>query len=397
VIAVVTLQSAFIVALLLQARRRRRAEEALRESEERYRDVVEAQTDLICRYLPDTTLTFVNEPYCRYFGRGRAELVGTKFIDLVPEPERGAALRYIESIIAGPRAEPHEHQVLRPDGSTGWQQWMDYAIRDANGQVVEFQGIGRDITELKRAEMEAQERRAEVTHLTRVGILGELSWALAHELNQPLTAILSNAQAAHRLLARPSVDLMEVGEILEDIVVDDLRAGAVIARLRTLMKKGETSFQLLDLNEVATEVLALVRSELIERHVAVTPLLTPGLPGARADRVQVQQVLLNLLLNACDAMSAKRPAERMLTVSTALNGEGLLLVSIADRGSGVRPDAAERLFEPFFTTKPHGLGLGLSICRSIIAAHGGRLWADNNPDGGATFTFALPGWQGDAR
>ncbi len=396
VIAVVTLQSAFIVALLLQARRRQRAEESLRESEERYRDVVEAQTDLICRYLPDTTLTFVNEPYCRYFGRSRAELVGTKFIDLVPEPERGAALRYVESIIASPRAEPYEHQVLRPDGSTGWLQWMAHAIRDGNGQAVEFQGIGRDITELKRAQMEAQERRAEVTHLTRVAILGELSGALAHELNQPLTAILSNAQAAQRLLARPSVDLVEVGEILEDIVTDDQRAGEVIARLRALMKKGEASFQPLDLNDAATEALALTRSELIERHVAVTTRLTPGLPGARADRVQVQQVLLNLLLNACEAMGANGPAERMLTVSTTLNGDGLLLVSIADRGSGIRPDAAERLFEPFFTTKPHGLGLGLSICRSIIAAHGGRLWADNNPDRGATFTFALPSWHGDA-
>jgi two-component system, LuxR family, sensor kinase FixL len=124
--------------------------------------------------------------------------------------------------------------------------------------------------------------------------------------------------------------------------------------------------------------------------VAVTTRLAPGLPGARADRVQVQQVLLNLLLNACEAMSANKPAERMLTVSTAPDGDGLLLVAMSDRGTGIPSDAVERLFEPFFTTKPHGLGLGLSICRSIIAAHGGRLWADNNPDRGATFTFALP-------
>ena len=214
-IAVVMLQSVFIVALLLQARRRRRAEESLRESEERYRDVVEAQTDLICRYLPDTTLTFVNETYCRHFGRTRDELVGTKFIELVPEPERAATLRYVESMVSSPRTESYEHQVLRPDGSTGWQQWMDHAIRDADGQVIEVQAIGRDITELRRAETEAQERRKEVTHLTRVAILGELSGALAHELNQPLTAILSNTQAAQRLLARAPIDLAELGEILE--------------------------------------------------------------------------------------------------------------------------------------------------------------------------------------
>jgi C4-dicarboxylate-specific signal transduction histidine kinase len=243
--------------------------------------------------------------------------------------------------------------------------------------------------------MEIEQRRKEVTHLTRVAILGELSGALAHELNQPLTAILSNAQAAQRLLARAPIDLAELGEILKDIVTDDIRAGEVIARLRALLRKEEANLQPLDLNEVTTEVLALARSELIERHVAVSTRLAPGLPRARGDRVQLQQVMLNLLLNACEAMSANEPAKRILTASTVRDGEGLLLVAIADRGSGIPPDAADRLFEPFFTTKPHGLGLGLSICRSIIAAHGGRLWADNNPDGGATFTFALPTQNGD--
>jgi C4-dicarboxylate-specific signal transduction histidine kinase len=230
-----------------------------------------------------------------------------------------------------------------------------------------------------------------VTHLTRVAILGELSGALAHELNQPLTAILSNAQAGQRLLLREPIDLAEVREILEDIITDDMRAGEVIARLRALLKRGEAEFQLLDLNEVTTEVLELAHSELIERNVAVRTRLTPRLPGARGDRVQLQQVLLNLLLNACEAMSASKPSERTLTVSTAPDGNGLLLVSIADRGNGIPSDAADLLFEPFFTTKPHGLGL--SICRSIIAAHGGRLWAENNVDRGATFTLALPAQQ----
>jgi PAS domain S-box-containing protein len=393
VAALVVLQSLLIVALLLQARRRRRAEESLKESEERYRNVVEAQTDLICRYLPDTTLTFVNDTYCGHFGRTRDELVGMKFIELIPEQERPAVLRYVKSIVASPRTESYEHQVVRADGSTGWQQWIDHAVRDANGQVIEVQGIGRDITELKRAETEAQERRAEVMHLTRVAILGELSGALAHELNQPLTAILSNAQTVQRLLMREPIDLAEVREILEDIVIDDQRAGEVIARLRALMRKGEASFQPLDLNEVATEVLELAHSELIERNVAVRTRLAPGLAGARGDRVQLQQVLLNLIMNACEAMSANKPAERTLTVSTAPDGTDVL-VSIADRGSGIPSEVADRLFEPFFTTKPQGLGLGLSICRSIIAAHGGRLWAEDNLDRGATFTLALPAQQG---
>jgi PAS domain S-box-containing protein len=392
---VLMLQSGLIFALLLQGRRRRLAEESLRESEERYRDVVETQTELICRYLPDTTLTFVNDAYCRYFGRSPDQLVGRPFVELIPESERAAALEHIAAIGQSAQGNTYEHRVVRPDGSFGWQQWTDHAIRNAEGSVLEVQGIGRDITDLKVADMEVEQRRKEVTHLTRVAILGELSGALAHELNQPLTAILSNAQAAQRLLERDPLDLAMVREILDDVVTDDLRAGEVIARLRALLKKGEASFQPLDLNDVATEVLGLARSELIDRHVAVSTLLAPGLPNVLGDRVQLQQVMLNLLLNACEAMSIRTFAERALTVSTALDGDGLLLASIADRGSGVPPDAADRLFEPFFTTKPQGLGLGLSICRSIIAAHGGRLWADNNLDGGATFTFALPAHTGD--
>jgi PAS domain S-box-containing protein len=395
VIAVVVLQSAFIAALLLQAHRRRRAEESLRESEECYRNVVETQTELICRYLPDSTLTFVNDAYCRYFGRSRNELVGRPFVGLIPESERTAALKHIESVGLAEHGTAYQHQVVRPDGSVGWQQWTDHAIRNVEGSVVELQGIGRDITDLKVADMEVEQRRKEVTHLTRVAILGELSGAVAHELNQPLTAILSNAQAAQRLLEREPLDLAMVEEILGDIVTDDLRAGEVITRLRALLKKGEASLQPLDLNDVATEVIALARSELIDRHVTVGDQLAPGLPSVLGDRVQLQQVMLNLLLNACEAMGTRTFAERTLTLSTALDGDGFLLASIADRGSGIPPDAADRLFEPFFTTKPHGLGLGLSICRSIIAAHGGRLWADNNADGGATFTLALPTQNGD--
>ena len=289
--------------------------------------------------------------------------VGRRFWGQIPVAARAAALKHIESIGRSQHGDTYEHQVVRPDGSFGWQQWTDHAIRNGEGSVVELQGIGRDVTDLKVADMEVEQRRKEVTHLTRVAILGELSGALAHELNQPLTAILSNAQAAQRLLARAPHDVAVVGEILDDIVTDDLRAGEVITRLRALLKRGEASFQPLDLNDITTEVLALARSELIDRHVTVSTRLAPDLPSILGDRVQLQQVMLNLLLNACEAMSTRASTERTLTVSTAVDGEGLVLTSMADRGSGIPPEAAERLFEPFFTTKPQGLGLGLSICR----------------------------------
>lgn len=390
-IAVVLVQSVLIVGLWLQVRRRRRAETSLRNSEERYRDVVETQAELICRYLPDGTLTFVNDAYCRYFGRTRESLVGRTFLELLPEDSHAGALEYVASLSKTSRAETYEHQVMRPDGSIGWQQWTDRAVRDAYGRIVEFQGVGRDITELKRAEAEAKERREQVTHLTRVGILGELSSALAHELNQPLTAILSNAQAAQRILVREPVDLAEVREILSDIVAADTRAGEVIRRLRALLQRGEARRQPLDINEVVAETLELARSEVIARHIAVATSMTPGLPRISGDRVQLQQVLLNLIVNACEAMNGTLPSERSLSLSTAMDGDGSAMIAVADRGHGLSPEVAARLFEPFYTTKAVGLGLGLSISRSIIAAHGGRLWAANNPEGGSTFYAVLPG------
>jgi PAS domain S-box-containing protein len=369
---------------------RKLAEEALRESEERYRNVVETQTEMICRFQPDTTLTFVNDAYCRYFERSRDQLVGTKFIELIPEPARRAFLRYLESLVSNPRTQTYEHEVLRPDGSIGWHQWFDHVVVDSNGEIVELQGIGRDITNLRRAELDAQERREEVTHLTRVAILGELSGALAHELSQPLTAILSNAQAAQRLLAKTPVDLDEVREILSDIGSEDKRAGDVINRLRALMKKGEAKLLPLNINDLANDVLELAHSALIERNVAVATQLTPGLPDIRGDRVQLQQVLLNLVMNACEAMADNNGADSGIEVSTARDGNGRLRLTVADRGPGIPPDLIDRVFEPFMTTKSQGLGLGLSICHSIVTAHGGRLWVANNPDRGASFFVSLP-------
>ena len=247
-----------------------------------------------------------------------------------------------------------------------------------------------DLAAQRHAELEAKEQRLQLTHLTRVALLGQLSGALAHELNQPLTAILSNAQAAQHFLAADRIDPDELREILGDIVAADQRAGEVIRRLRALFKKGETQFQLLDANDVVREALDLAHGDLVTRHIEVSTDLAPRLPAVTADRVQLQQVLLNLLINASEAMSANTADERRLTVSTQSLAGGGIEVSVADRGPGIPEDRQPRLFEPFFTTKPQGLGLGLSISRSIVTAHGGRLWSTNNPYRGATFHVALP-------
>jgi signal transduction histidine kinase len=244
------------------------------------------------------------------------------------------------------------------------------------------------------SELQLQEQRRESAHLSRVAILGELSGALAHELNQPLTAILSNAQAAQRILENEPASNPEVREILTDIVAEDKRAGEVIRRLRALLKKGETQLQPLDLNDVANDALELARADCVSRRVTLQRELAPSLPEVLGDRVQLQQVLLNLIVNACDAMR-DNAQDNKIVIATASQDDGAVQVSVSDSGHGIRDAQMDRLFEPFFTTKDQGLGLGLTICRSIAGAHGGKLWAVNNSISGATFCMSLPALDAD--
>jgi len=249
--------------------------------------------------------------------------------------------------------------------------------------------IVRDITDRKRAELDAVAQRQELAHLNRVLMLAEQSGALAHELSQPLAAILSNAQAARRLLDHHPVDLDELRATLDDVIKNDKRAGAVIHRLRELLKKSNTVLQPLDLNEVTREALDLTRSDLLLRRMPITTALSPGIPPVLGDRVQLQQVILNLVFNACDAMSTVDPAERELTLTTVADDE-FVQIAIADRGAGIPDGQLDSVFEPFVTHRPQGLGLGLTISRSIVLAHRGRIQAENNADRGATFRCFLP-------
>ena len=251
-------------------------------------------------------------------------------------------------------------------------------------------GAAIDVTERKQAELESQRDRVEIAHLSRVAMLGELSGSLAHELNQPLTAILSNAQAAQRFLADESPDLNEVRDILKDIVRDDQRAGEVIRRLRLLLKKGEMIHVPLDLNEVVQDVLRMIQNDLLTHSIEVRTVFALDLSTVKGDRVQLQQVLLNLMMNAIDAMATCPSAGRQLMVCTETMGQAGARVSVTDSGMGIPPDIVSRLFNPFTTTKPLGLGLGLKVCHTILTAHGGQIEGKNNPDRGATFSFTLP-------
>ena len=283
-----------------------------------------------------------------------------------------------------------EYRIVGPEGEIRWIAVRGRVECDAEGCPVRVRGVSIDVTARKHAELEVDRQRNELAHLSRVTMLGELSGSLAHELNQPLAAILSNAEAAQNFLSRDDVDLNEVRAILGDIVEDDKLAGEIIRRLRLLLRKGEVQLQALEANEVVGDVLKLMRSDLLNRGVAVSLELAPELPRVLGDRVQIQQVLLNLVANGCDAMDATAPGQRRLRLSTALEGGDAVRISVADRGSGVPAGESERVFEPFFTTKAGGMGLGLAICRTIVTAHRGRLWDENNAEGGATFAFTLP-------
>jgi signal transduction histidine kinase len=245
----------------------------------------------------------------------------------------------------------------------------------------------------REAEAEAAEQRREATHLMRVSVMGELSGAIAHEINQPLTAILSNAQAALHLLARKVPDLAEIREAINDIVHEDNRAGDVIARLRNLLRKGERKSEQVDLNELIKSTIALLNSELIARHVLVETDLASGLPTARGDSVQLQQVLLNLMMNAMDAMSSTPKSLRRITISTRAAQARTLVATVRDTGPGIGANGQDQLFKPFYTSKDHGLGLGLAVCSTIVQAHDGELTLANHDDGGAVAMLSLPAQQ----
>jgi C4-dicarboxylate-specific signal transduction histidine kinase len=246
-----------------------------------------------------------------------------------------------------------------------------------------------DVTERRHAEAEAERSRQELAHFLRVSTMGVMATSLAHELNQPLAAIMANVQAASRLLeseARPEV--REVRSILADVVEEDKRAGEVIRRLRELLKKGEPERVPLNLNALVREVARLVHSDALIRRIAIRLELDPATPIVRADRVQVQQVVLNFVLNALEASADCAPDHRSVLVRT-YRGPNEVQLAVDDQGVGLG-NAASRVFEPFYTTKPAGMGMGLSIARSIILAHGGTIAATNNPVRGATFSFTLP-------
>ena len=324
---------------------------------------------------------FAETPYAAAYHRAQ---VGDSFVDLCRQAaaagDENAArkLAGLQSVLSG------EERFFEMEYTPAHEPGARYALSVETLALPDGGAFVRrtNVTTQYRSRLQIEDQRQQLTHLARVNALGQLSGALAHELNQPLSSILSNTEAARLLLKRPELDTELLDEILNDILVEDHRAAEVIRRLRAMLKHGETRLQPLDTAELIGDVLQLANAELVTRRVSVTTSIAMDIPPILGDRVQVQQVMLNLILNASEAMASS--TERRLVLSAAAVPNGHTRISVRDSGPGIAPSIVDRLFEPFVTTKSEGLGLGLSISRTIVASHGGRLWAENNPDGGAT-------------
>jgi PAS domain S-box-containing protein len=363
-----------------------------KQGEERFQVAVEASPTAMLMVDAGGDITLVNRQAEFVFGYERGELLGLGVERLVPRPlaeeHRIRRERFRDTPSARIMGEARELRALRRDGEEFPVEILLTPIR-VGDELLTLASV-TDISERKRLEHESAVHRDELAHLSRVALLSELSGSLAHELNQPLTAILSNAQAALRFMAQSPPNLDEVKKILSLIVDSDKRAGEVIRRLGAMLRKEPANHQLLDLDEVIRDVLRIVRSDLLNRNTRTALDLHGHLPTVRGHPVQRQQVLMTLLMNGCDAMREVPVDRRVLVVSTRQLSGNAVRVSVQDCGHGIPQGELERIFEPFVTTKQTGLGLGLAVCSTIIRSHHGRLIAENLPSGGASFSFELP-------
>jgi PAS domain S-box-containing protein len=369
----------------------RHAEQTTRENEERMGIAAAAANIGLWHYDPTTEQFWATE-HCRsMFGLAtNVALTRRALIDAIHPEDRQAAREAMKAAANAGEPTISEFRTIPVDGQSRWIRARAYSRCEDGSDPVQLSGILVDITDYKAAEAEAELQRRELAHLMRVSVLGELSGAIAHELNQPLTAILSNAQAALLILAQTSPDLAEVKDALDEIEKEDTRAGEVIHRLRGLLRKDQIRFELIDLNDLIGSALKLLRCEMIGRKIKVNTSLADHLPPTSGDPVQLQQVVLNLVMNAMDAVGALALSRREITVSTRLAESDQLEVVVADGGAGIAPEDRGRVFTPFFTTKKHGLGLGLSLSSSIVKSHGGDLNLDNIVGGGARARISLP-------
>ena len=369
----------------------RHAEQELRASEERFRTLVQFSFDGY--WETDAQHRFTRQEYMEGLAdapKPGSETGKTRWELPYLEPDEEAWRKYRATLDA--HLPFRDFEIARPasDDRKRYVSVSGLPMFDETGRFIGYRGVGRDISERKRAEQELQRLHLHLVHMSRVMTTAELATSIAHEVNQPLGSILASVGPCLRWLNAQPPDLASARRALERIATDAERASQVISRIRALVRREPPRHERVDVNQVISEVIALTRDQMHSHDVALQSELAADLIVVHGDRVQLQQVILNLIANAIEAMSTIRDRRRQLAILSANDGGGVR-VEVRDCGPGVDPDGAERIFEPFYTTKADGIGMGLWICRSIIEAHGGRLWVTPNPPRGAAFQFSLPG------
>ena len=366
--------------------------EALRQSKQQLSGILDSIEDAVWSIsVDDYRLLYLSPGAERIYGRP----VSAFFEDLnlwfraVHPDDRKQVAGFRDTVLE--KGSLHlEYRIVRPNGEIRWISNRASLIRDSSGTPVRFDGITHDITVRMQVEEELRRRREELSHVSRVAMMAELASSLAHELNQPLTAILTNAQVTRRLGTGTEADSTELDELLEDIVNDAKRAGKIIRRQRDFLRKGESETKPLDINELIVGVKAFAQADTLEHNVNLVLDLGTDLPITVGDRIQLEQVLLNLIRNGSEAMKDLKDDHRELVVQTSMGEPNSLMISVRAAGPPLDAKVFDQMFKSFHSTKPDGLGMGLSISRSIVRAHGGQLWATKNDDQGITMHFTLP-------
>ncbi|MHB8214595.1 MAG: sensor histidine kinase [Candidatus Sulfotelmatobacter sp.] len=362
--------------------------EDLRRSERELRDVIEAMPTMVWIAATDGSNEFGNRRWQEYTGLSYERTIGLGWQDAVhPTDLKRHMEKWSASLVSGETFENEVRYRRAADGEYRWFLSRAVPLRDQHGKILRWYGVSTDIEDRKRAEEERERLRADLAHVNRVSMLGELAASVSHELKQPIAAAMTNAKTCIRWLKRDQPDVDEALDATSRIVNDGTRATEIIDRLRSLYKKSPPQRELVEVNEIIREMSDLLRAEANQYAVSIRTDLAAHLPKAAADRVQLQQVFMNLMLNAIEAM---KETGGILTVKTQLDKSGQLLISVSDTGVGLPQGKIEQIFDAFVTTKPQGSGMGLSISRSIVESHRGRLWATPNNGRGATFHFTLP-------
>jgi two-component system, LuxR family, sensor kinase FixL len=366
-------------------------DEALRQSEERMRLAAAAVNLGIWEWHLATNEIWATNARRAVLGSpSTGKVTFEDFMSQVHPDDRSRIRQTINDAVRDAKDYESEYRLVLPDGIVRWMSTRGSIQFDSAGKPSRLLGISIDITARKQAELDAQRGRAELSHLSRVALMGEMSASIAHELNQPLSGILSNAAAGQRFIDRGDFDLCEVRELLGDIISDGRRASDVVRGIRGMVKKEQLARRLVNLNEVVMDAWRMASSDALLHSCQLETSLDPNLPVIDADPVQLQQVLLNLAINAFDAMRDTPASKRKVLIATQSNGDGTVRTSVRDYGVGISEEMQDRLFDPFFSTKTEGLGMGLAIVRSIVESHGGTITAENADGGGTRFEFVLP-------